>query len=325
MIHGCWQLSAGHGRSWSDAEVDRALDGAADAGGPCVLDMADIYTGVEERVGSWLTRRPAGQRSVRIHTKFVPDLGALGRVDRPWVQASVDRSLRRLGVERLDLVQFHWWDFAVPGWIEAAGFLADLARGGKIGSVGVTNFDQERLRQLLDAGVPIVSNQVQWSVLDRRPERALADFCLSRGITLLCYGTLAGGLVSSRWHGEGRPAGGNRSVAKYLQVVDEIGGWEVLQGVLDALSLVAASCGLSFEEVAMSYVRHQPAVASVIIGLSRDPDRLRPRLVALDATQRQALEGAIGRTVPGNVYEAERALDGPHGRLMRYDLGGAPQ
>ncbi|MDH3224142.1 MAG: aldo/keto reductase [Gemmatimonadota bacterium] len=222
VIHGCWQLSAGHGHSWSDAEVDHALDRAADAEVPCVLDMADIYTGVEERVGSWLARRPPGQRRVRIHTKFVPDLGSLGGVDSRWVRASVNRSLRRLGVEHLDLVQFHWWDFDVPGWIEAAATLADLVRVGKLGAVGVTNFDQSRLRQLLDAGVPVVSNQIQWSVLDRRPGRGLADFCLVRGIRLLCYGTLAGGLVSKRWHGVERPPGGNRSVAKYLQVVDEM-------------------------------------------------------------------------------------------------------
>ena len=75
----------------------------------------------------------------------------------------------------------------------------------------------------------------------------------------------------------------------------------------------------------MSYVRHQPAVASVIIGLSRDPDRRRPRLMALDAAQREALEAAMPRTVPGTVYQAERVLDGPHARLMRYDLGGVPQ
>ncbi|NIN67522.1 MAG: aldo/keto reductase, partial [Anaerolineae bacterium] len=83
-------------------------------------------------------------------------------------EASIDGSLLRLGVDRLDLVQFHWWDYDVPGYLDAAGWLADLLTAGKIRALGVTNFDTYHLRELVGAGIPIVSNQTQYSLLDRR-------------------------------------------------------------------------------------------------------------------------------------------------------------
>ncbi|NNM32417.1 MAG: aldo/keto reductase [Gemmatimonadetes bacterium] len=325
IIHGCWQLSEGHGAAWTDAEAFRALEQACGRVAIPVLDMADIYTGVEERIGRWLAARGSGDRRPRIHTKFVPDLARLPQVDRRWVEASVEGSLRRLGVERVDLVQFHWWDFSVPGWIETAGYVADLVTAGKVGAVGVTNFDRKRLEALLEAGVPVVSNQVQLSVLDRRALGGLADFCGERGVGLLCYGTLAGGLLHERWLERARPEDGNRSVAKYLQVVDEVGRWESLQAVLRALRDVAERCGLSVAEAAMSYARFQPAVRAIIVGLSRSPDRPPPRLRPLSEGTLRALAEVLPPTVPGEVYQAERALQGPHGRLMRYDLGGDPR
>ena len=173
IVNGAWQLARDHCDRPPD-EV-RAVDDLlrlADLG-LTAFDCADIYTGVEELLGkflrAWRTRGGA-RDTIRIHTKFVPDRAVLPRVDRAHVERIVDRSLRRLGVERLDLVQFYWWDYDVPGWIEAAGSLIDLQAAGKIRHVGVTNFDSALLRTLLEAGIPVVSNQVQYSLLDRRPE-----------------------------------------------------------------------------------------------------------------------------------------------------------
>ena len=325
VIHGCWQLSDGHGGAWSEEDVVGALERAGREGDPLVLDMADIYTGVEERVGRWLASRAGDAPAVRIHTKFVPDLAALSRVDRHWVEASVEGSLKRLGREQVDLVQFHWWDFDVPGWIEAAGHLADLVPTGKVGAVGVTNFDLQRLDALLQAGVPVVSNQVQLSVLDRRPLEGLAEFCRERGVALLCYGTLAGGLLDQRWLDQPRPVDGNRSVAKYLQVVDAVGRWESLQVALRALDRASAASGLSIAEAAMSFARFQPGVRSIILGLSRSAHRPSARVERLEAPALEALLHALPPSIRGGVYEVERVRDGPHGRLMRYDLGGDPR
>ena len=121
----------------------------------------------------------------------MPDLDRLPSHSRADVVRGVDRSLTRLQVERIDLVQLHWWDFDVPGYVEAAAWLDELRRAGKIRNVGLTNFDRPRLTEILAAGVPIATHQVQHSVLDRRPAGGMATFCAERGIHLLCYGAVA--------------------------------------------------------------------------------------------------------------------------------------
>jgi aryl-alcohol dehydrogenase-like predicted oxidoreductase len=101
--------------------------------------------------------------------------------------------LEPLGQERLDLVQFHWWDYGVPGWVQAAQALAALQREGLIAQLGGTNFDTPRTQAMLDAGVPLVAMQSQYSLLDRRAEHGFVGALQPRGVQLLCYGTLAGG------------------------------------------------------------------------------------------------------------------------------------
>ena len=179
IIAGLWQLSEGHRREpRRRADVMDLLARLVDAGFT-VFDCADIYTGVEELLGEFRARYRAEQGSVaagrlRIHTKFVPDRDALAALDRSYVERIIDRSLCRLGVERLDLVQFAWWDYAVPGYVETALWLDELRRAGKIRLLGATNFDVPHLGEIVEAGVPIATQQVQYSLLDRRPENGMA-------------------------------------------------------------------------------------------------------------------------------------------------------
>ncbi|MEM9800288.1 MAG: aldo/keto reductase, partial [Planctomycetota bacterium] len=145
LIVGGWQLSAGHREDAVDeAELFAGLASAARAGWT-TFDCADIYTGVEELFGRFRAAHAADLRADGIelgfHTKYVPDLDALGSLDRAAVVAVIDRSLPRLGVARLDLVQFSWWDYAVPGYVEVAQWLTELRDAGKIRHVGATNFD----------------------------------------------------------------------------------------------------------------------------------------------------------------------------------------
>ena len=169
LLKGGWQLAGGHGpvdTAAALADMDRFVDA-----GITTFDCADIYTGVEALIGEWLKRRGArgAARPVQVHTKYVPDLDRLPTHSRADVVRGVDRSLARLGVDRLDLVQLHWWDYDVPGYVDAAAWLDELRRAGKIRHIGLTNFDQRRLAEIVAAGIPIVSHQVQYSVLDRRP------------------------------------------------------------------------------------------------------------------------------------------------------------
>src|ERR1700722_7199094 len=100
--------------------------------GITTFDCADIYTGVERLIGSFRRAYPTHAKQVQIHTKFVPDLAYLRSLDGAGIAATIDRSLTRLGQERLDLVQFHWWDFAIPRYVETALELDRLRRAGKI-------------------------------------------------------------------------------------------------------------------------------------------------------------------------------------------------
>ena len=131
IICGGWQLATEHNAMDRSSAVDHLADYAE--AGIFTFDCADIYTGVEELMGAMraeVERRhgAAARARIKVHTKCVPDLARLADVDRAYIRAVVDTSLKRLRTERLDLVQFHWWDYAVPGAIEAAGWLSELQR-----------------------------------------------------------------------------------------------------------------------------------------------------------------------------------------------------
>ena len=87
-------------------------------------------------------------------------------------------------------------------YLDALKHLADMQHEGKIRHLALTNFDTERLRIITEAGIRIVSNQVQYSLVDRRPEAAMAAFCREHDITLLTYGTVLGGLLSEKYLGQ---------------------------------------------------------------------------------------------------------------------------
>ena len=330
IINGAWQLSEDHGpRPPDGARAVDALLALADLG-LTAFDCADIYTGVEVLLGEFLRRwrqRGGHRDAIRIHTKFVPDRGDLPRVDRAYVERIIDRSLRRLGVERLDLVQYYWWDYTVPGWLDAAGWLSELCRAGKIRYLGVTNFDTRRLASLLDAGAPIVTNQVQYSLLDRRPENGLVELCRRRGVQLLCYGTLAGGFLTRRWHGLADPGKtpGNRSLVKYRLIVDEFGGWDALQALLDVLQSIAARHDKSMANVATAWAMSRPGVAATILG-ARSSEHAASNLGAfdlrLDADDLVRLGQLLGRHAgpAGDAFGLERTPGGPHAAIMKTDL-----
>ena len=325
VIKGGWQLSAGHSGSVSPDPV-RDMRAFVDAGID-TFDCADIYTGVEELIGRFVAeQRASGAPLPRIHTKCVPDYDALPTLRREDVTAIVDRSLQRLGVERLDMVQFHWWDYAVPGYIEAASWLAALREEGKIALLGLTNFNSAHTKGLLEAGVPLVSTQVQYSLLDPRPEKELVGLCRDHGMQLLCYGTLAGGFLSERWLGRSRPEQfENRSLIKYALMIEESGGWDLFQQLLGTLKEIADRHDSSVAGIASRWVLDQPGVAAVIIGsrnathLSRYAELFRVGLTERDRSEIESVRRAMLEP-PQDVFDLERDRNGPHGRIMKYNL-----
>lgn len=335
IIKGGWQLAGGHG-AVEDAAAMADMFAYAEAG-ITAFDCADIYTGVEERIGAflraWWARHGETAPRIRVHTKCVPDLDTLPTLTRADLARTIDRSRARLGVETLDLVQFHWWDYAVPGMEEALHHLDALRREGKIAQLGLTNTDTPHLRAFLDAGIPIVSHQVQLSLLDRRPLGAMATLCRERGVSLLCYGALAGGFFHERWLGASEPADPleNRSLVKYKLIIDECGGWDRFQALLALLARLAEPRGATIGAVAIRAVLDEPAVGAVIAG-ARHARHLAATVAActmapFTAAERGALDALLAEAPgpAGDVYTLERDRTGRHGAIMRYNLNAGRQ
>jgi aryl-alcohol dehydrogenase-like predicted oxidoreductase len=330
VIRGGWQMASGHGSVRSDDPVADMI-AFADAG-ITTFDCADIYTGVEELIGRFRLRY-GDQRGaealahIKVHTKFVPDLAILPRISKGYVEGVIDQSLRRLGMERLDLVQFHWWDYAVDRWLEAALWLEELRRAGKIDKVSATNFDTERMLAMVKTGVPLTSMQVQYSLLDDRPAHHMAAAARDNGISLLCYGTVAGGFLGDKWLGAPKPADSleNRSLIKYRLIIDDLGGWDLFQSLLRTLRRIADRHGVDIATVASAAMLTKPAVAAVIVG-ARTRAHLASNLaisdVALSDADRAAIAAVLAEARPleGDVYTLERDRTGRHGSIMKYNL-----
>ncbi|MBS0374741.1 MAG: aldo/keto reductase [Proteobacteria bacterium] len=318
LVTGLWQVA--------DMERDRGpLDPVAASGalldyaraGFDTFDMADHYGSAELITGRLLARARAGELAGRpgpvAFTKWCP---VPGPMTREVVRAGVEESRRRLGVEAIDLLQFHWWSFEHPAWLDALGELARLREEGLIRELGVTNFDTAHLAIAVGSGIPVVSNQVSFSVLDRRAAGEMSAFCMAHGVRLLAYGTLAGGLLSERWFGAPDPEPGaiaDWSKLKYRRFVEAIGGWAALQAVLGALDAVARRHGVSIANVATRWVLDHPAVAATIVGArpgerEHRADNLRAFAFALDAEDRVRIAAALAQTrpVPGDCGDEYR-------------------
>jgi aryl-alcohol dehydrogenase-like predicted oxidoreductase len=325
VIKGGWHLAGDHGAIDQEQAVN---DMAAFAeAGITTFDCADIYTGVEALIGAFRAHYPELARSVQVHTKFVPDLGELNRVDALFVERAIDRSLARLRMERLDLVQFHWWDYAVPGAVDAAVTLTRLREKGKIANIGVTNFDVPHLTELLDAGVPVISIQAQYSLLDDRPERGMIGLCRARNIALLCYGTVAGGFLSERWVARREPGAEltNRSLIKYKLIIEDFGGWQMFQRLLSTLERIAVKHRCDIATVASRAMLDRDQVAAVIVGATNASHlgaHRKIEMLRLDTADREAIHAVLRerRGPDGDVFALERDRSGRHGRIMKYDL-----
>lgn len=330
VIRGGWQLAGGHGVVDPDAAIDDMV-AFADAG-ITTFDCADIYTGVEEMIGRFRLRYRdlRGQEAldrIRVHTKFVPDLAILPTISKTYVEGVIDTSLKRLNLERLDLVQFHWWAYDIDGWLKTAVWLKELQQEGKIDKVSATNFDSAHIEALIGSGVPLASLQLQYSLLDRRPEKRMTALAAENNFALFCYGTVAGGFLSDRWLGKAEPEHPleNRSLTKYKLIIDDIGGWDLFQALLAALRRIADRYGTDIATIASAAMLRRPSVAAVIVG-ARNRDHLAANLaisdVRLSDQDLSEIEAVMAeaKELEGDVYTLERDRTGRHGSIMKYNL-----
>jgi aryl-alcohol dehydrogenase-like predicted oxidoreductase len=270
IINGMWQVAGGHG--YIDNELAIADMMRYHEAGFTTWDLADIYGPAEDFIGQFRRKLLAikGEEEldkIQALTKWVPQPG---RITRSIVKESIDRSLHRMGVSIVDLLQFHWWDYNNPYYMDALKYLSDLRDEGKIKHIGLTNFDTERLQIMIDSDLQIVSNQVQYSIIDRRPEVKMIPFCLENNISLLCYGSICGGLMSERYLGRMQPSTAELntlSLQKYKKMIDAWGGWSLFQELLSTLKRIAQKHNVTIANVAARYILDKSAVAGVIIGV----------------------------------------------------------
>ncbi|MDG2197959.1 MAG: aldo/keto reductase [SAR324 cluster bacterium] len=302
LITGLWQVAdiekEGHLFDLEDGanELEKYYQDGFDT-----FDMADHYGSAELIAGRLLARYQNVQHKPIACTKWCP---VPGQMTKEVVRKGVQERLDRLGVEQLDLLQFHWWTFQHPAWLDALHELAELRERGLIKELGVTNFDAAHLHLALADGIPIRSNQVSFSLLDRRAGGSLKEVCEHHAVKILAYGTLCGGFLSKRWLGQGDPEKiSDWSRMKYRRFIESSGGWNAFQSILSAVEKIAQKHRVSVANVATKWVLSQDHVAAVIVGARLGESQHRQNNMELfefelDDEDFQSLEETFKETTP---------------------------
>jgi aryl-alcohol dehydrogenase-like predicted oxidoreductase len=219
-------------------------------------------------------------------------------------------------------VAFFWSDYSVKRYVDVALWLTELKEEGLIQEIGATNFDLKRLKQLKEAGVPLVSHQVQLSALDRRPvQSGMADWCAANDVSLIAFGTVGSGILSDRYLGKGPPTEKERNTASmrmYSSTASRFGNWKLVQELLQTMDAIASEVRsdgrcpeATIANIAQRFVLQTPAVASVLIGV-RNQDHIRENIQTHSFTLSQAEIDAMDTVVTrrsgpvGDVWDIER-------------------
>ena len=303
ILNGMWQVAGGHGDIDPESAISEMFSYHDD--GLTTWDMADIYGPAEEYFGKFMQRlekqRGADEtKKVQAFTKFVPNPGPM---TRSIVEHNVEKSIRRMGVKSIDMLQFHWWDYNDTRYLDALYHLSKIRDEGKIRHIGLTNFDTDRIEIMLEQGFNLVSNQVQYSILDQRPQVKMVPFCQKNGVRLLAYGTLCGGFLSKKYLGKPEPSRSDMdtySLQKYKNMIDAWGGWNLFQELLCILDEIAIKHGSSIANVATRYILDKPAVAGVIIGArlgisENRSDNLKVFLLQLDKEDDEKIKSVTSK------------------------------
>jgi aryl-alcohol dehydrogenase-like predicted oxidoreductase len=251
---GCWQFGAkewGYGEEYADQEAGRIVARALELG-INLFDTAEIYArGQSERI---LGRALQGHRSEAfIATKMLPVLPLASVVVRRG-----EGSLRRLGIDKIDLYQLHWPNPVVP-LSQQLGGMRELQHRGLVDHVGVSNFSLARWRAAEAAlGGPVMSNQVQFSLADRRPEAELVPWAAANDRIVMAYSPLAQGLLSARYDESNAPRGVRLNNSLFLP--DNL---RAAAPMLEALRKIAVAHDATPAQVALAWVIRRPNVVAI--------------------------------------------------------------
>jgi aryl-alcohol dehydrogenase-like predicted oxidoreductase len=321
---GCAVSAFGLGTMTFGVETDEPgaheqLDQFVEAGGTYV-DTADVYGAgrSEEIIGRWLASRPAEiTEPVVLATKGrfpLDDFPNGAGLSARHLTRALDASLRRLGVEAVDLYQVHAFDPWTP-LEETVRTLDGFARAGKIRYWGLSNFTGWQLTKVvhlaraLDAAGP-VTLQPQYSLLTREIEWEIVPAAMDAGLGLLPWSPLGGGWLSGKYQRDQRPSGATRlgdDPNRGMEAYDRRGTqrtWDII----DAVQKIAEQRGVSMAETALAWVSDRPAVASTILG-ARTTAQLETNLRAADLHLSPAETAAL------NAASDPQPPDYPYGQL----------
>ena len=267
ILNGMWQVAGGHGQIDMESAVSEMIQ--HHNYGFTTWDMADIYGPAEEFLGEFRKRIESDEKLSKSQalTKFVPNPGPM---TRSIVEHYIDQSISRMNVKSIDLIQFHWWDYNDLSYLDALDNLSKIQDDGKIRYLGLTNFDTERIENMVKHGLNLISNQVQYSILDQRAEIKMVPFCQKHDMSLITYGTLLGGFLSEKYIGKSEPVRSDLntlSLQKYKNMIDAWGGWNLFQELLLVLDNIGKKHNTSIANIATKFILDKPAVAGVIIGV----------------------------------------------------------
>jgi aryl-alcohol dehydrogenase-like predicted oxidoreductase len=273
------------GAETGERDAHAILDAYVDGGGN-FIDTADVYTAgaSEEIVGRWLARSGGRDELVLATKAFFPlEEGSTGGLARPYLQRAVDASLRRLGVDAIDLHQAHCWDPATP-IEETLDAYDDLVRAGKLRYVGVSNFSGWQLQRAILVArqrrcAEPVTLQPQYNLLAREIEWELVPLCLDEGIGILPWSPLGGGWLTGKYARDRAPAGATRlgeDPGRGLEAWERR-DTERTWAIVDAMRELASARGVSMSQLALNWVNGRPGVTSTILGV-RTLEQLRDNL-----------------------------------------------
>ncbi|KAI1926895.1 hypothetical protein LOZ64_000025 [Ophidiomyces ophidiicola] len=320
LFVGLWQLSS---PAWGSAPRSRILADFAryvDAGFTA-FDMADHYGDAELLFMTGAQPAAAAARSQQGRFRAAqPDPAAVFCATkycvfdarRPQTAAvlrdAVAARLRNTHADAVDLLQYHWQHYDDPQYIPA---LRALQADARVAALGLCNFDSLRMQKVIDAGIAVATNQVQFSLIDSRPRYAMEPVCRAHNVKLLTYGTLCGGFLADKWRGKPAPdafaEGMTPSLRKYLDMITIWGGWPLFQTLLTALAAIAAKHGVSVSTVAVRWVLDFPFVGAVIVGARMGVSHhIRDNLAAygwsLDHDDRRHIELVLSQSRRDDVF-----------------------
>lgn len=239
--------------------------------GVTLLDTAPVYGfGLAETTVGEIRKRHPQKMAVATKCGLVRDGAGMKRDLRPAsIRSELELSLKRLQMDCIDLYQLHWPDPATPV-AETMGMMKRLQKEGKIRHIGVSNVTVADLEEAMKEAV-ITSVQIQYSLLHRDPEKDVLDFCKAKGLPVMAYGCLGGGVLTGKYRENPElHCGDRRKVFQSFYTAQQ------LARIHQAVESLEKS-GRALNEIAINWVRSHPAVTSVLLGC-RDAGQMRANL-----------------------------------------------